>query len=171
MGDDRPKKSWREIDQMRSKGGSRRRDDTEFRRDRASKTAAYSAYKSQLDKLFTPGGAALPEHMRAKLGPQSEESKALREATENLKNNPGEDSLRAYLDGGFELPNDPRLLMSLTDVRDETLLQPVLKQLLDLVEDGKKPNRMLLMQRLQTVENFAEDDETLDLVKMIRAVL
>ena len=69
MSDDRPKKSWRELDQMRDKGGSRaRRDPTERSRERASKTQAYSAYKSQLDKLFTPGGAQLPEHMRAKLG-------------------------------------------------------------------------------------------------------
>lgn len=173
MSDDRPKKSWRELDAMRDKGGSggRRRDPTDRGRERASKTQAYSAYKSQLDKLFTPGGAQLPEHMRAALGPQSEESKAKAQRVAALKDSPGEASLRAIVDAGEALPDDPRLLMRLLDVRDEALLRVVLQQLLDIVEDGKKPNRMLLIQRLEAVKNFAEEDETIELADMTRAAL
>ena len=173
MSDDRPKKSWRELDRQReSGGGSRsRRDPSERNRERASKTQAYSAYKSQLDKLFTPGGAQLPEHMREKLGPQSEESKARRELIEALTKDPKEATLRPLIDAGEALPEDPRLLMRLLDIRDESLLRPVLQQLLDIIEDGKKPNRMLLIQRLESVKNFAEEDETLELVDMTRAAL
>lgn len=173
MSDDRPKKSWRELDRQRESGGgsARRRDPTERNRERASKTQAYSAYKSQLDKLFTPGGAQLPEHMREKLGPQSDDAKARRALLEALTKAPGEASLRALLEAGEALPEEPRLLMSLLDVRDEALLRPVLQQLLDIVEDGKKPNRMLLVQRLESVKNFAEEDETLELVSMLRAAL
>lgn len=172
MSDDRPKKSWRELDSMRDKGGSgRRRDPSERSRERASKSQAYSAYKSNLDKLFKPGGAQLPEHMRDKLGPQTEESKARAQLMSALTDKPGEDSLRAVVDAGESLPDDPRLLMRLLDVRDEGLLRPVLQQLLDIVEDGKKPNRMLLIQRLESVKNFAEEDETIELADMIRAAL
>ncbi len=173
MSDDRPKKSWKELDRMRDKGGSSRsrKDPSERNRERASKTQAYSAYKSQLDKLFTPGGAQLPEHMRAKLGPQSDESKVRREMIEALTKDPGEKTLRPLVEAGEGLPDDPRLLMRLLDVRDESLLRPVLQQLLDIIEDGKKPNRMLLIQRLEAVKNFAEEDETLELVDMTRAAL
>lgn len=172
-GDDRPKKSWRELDAARDKGGSggRRRDPSERDRERASKSQAYSAYKGQLDKLFKPGGAQLPEHMRAALGPQSEESKAKRAVLEALNATPNEETLRAALDAGVELPSEPRLLTGLLDVRDEALLRPVLQRLLDLVEDGKKPNRMLLIQRLEAVRQRAEDSEVLDLADMIRAAL
>ena len=87
MGDDRPKKSWRELDRMRDKsgsGGSRRsRDD--YGRQRAQKSAAYSKYKSQLDQLFTPGGSAeLPESLKAKLAPASEEDQQKRAITKAL---------------------------------------------------------------------------------------
>lgn len=173
MGDDR-KKSWREIDQQREKGGSggkRRRDDLEFARERASKSQAYRSYKSNLDKLFSGGGAQLPEHMRERLGPASEEAQHQGQLLDALKKSPGADSLRAYLDAELELPEDPRLLMSLLDIRDEALLVPVLKRLLDLVEGGKKPNRMLLIQRLQAVDNFADDDEVKELAAMIRAAV
>ena len=173
MSDDRPKKSWRELDAARDKsgGGGRRRDPTERNRERASKTQAYSAYKTQLDKLFTTGGAQLPEHMRAKLGPQSEEAKQKRAALDALTQAPSEDTLRAVVEGGYPLPDDPRLLMSLLDIRDEALLRVALQALLDIVGTGKKPNRMLLIQRLQSVKNFAEEDETIALVDDLRGEL
>ncbi len=171
MGDDRPKKTFAERDKMRREGALGRRDSTDRDRDRASKTQAYSAYKSQLSKLFSPGGAQLPEHMREKLGPQSDEAKAQRALMDALTQDPGEATLRPFVEQGHELPPEPRLLMRLLDIRDEALLRPVLQRLLDIIEDGKKPNRMLLIQRLESVKNFAEEDETLDLVSMTRAAL
>lgn len=175
MSDDRPKKSWRELDRQRDKSGGssggRKRDPEAWNREKISKTAAYSKYKSNLDKLFQPGGADLPESMKAKLGPQTEESKEKRELTDALKNDPSEKTLRAYLDKDLPLPEDARLLMGLLDVRDEALVRPVLDALLEIVEGGKKPNRMLLIQRLEALKNWAEDDETLELAQMVRAAL
>ncbi len=173
MSDYRPKKSWKEIDQAREKGGSsgRRRDPEAWNRERISKTAAYSKYKSNLDQLFKPGGAELPESMRAKLGPASESSKEQRDLTDALKKDPNEKTLRAFLAKDFPLPEDARLLMKLLDIRDEALVRTVLEQLLEIVESGKKPNRMLLIQRLESLENFAEEDETLELAGMVRAAL
>lgn len=172
MSDDRPKKSWREIDASRDKQrGGTRRDPDERLRERASRSAAYSKYKSQLDQLFKPGGADLPESLKAKLGPASESSKKSREALEALKKDPSEKTLTAYLETGAPLPEDPRLLMSLLDLRDEALVRTVLQALLDLVETGKKPNRMLLIQRLEALKNWAEEDETLALASTVRAAL
>ena len=53
----------------------------------------------------------------------------------------------------------------------EDLIQPVLQTLLDIIEGGKKPNRMLLIQRLEALKNWAEDDDTLELVSTVRAAL
>ncbi len=49
MQDDRPKKSWREIDAAREKSAPRREPGAP---DKSDRSAAYRAYKSQLGKLF-----------------------------------------------------------------------------------------------------------------------
>lgn len=170
MSDDRPKKSWRELDRARDKGGSAppRRDQAERNRERASKTAAYSQYKSKLNDLFTPGGTALPEHMRASLGPASEQSRAQKELTEALMRAPSKETLCAFLDAELVLPENPRLLTQLLDTRDDGLTQVVLRRLLEVVDAGKKPNRMLLLQRLTAVEDWSEEGDTLSLVEDVR---
>ena len=162
------RKSWREIDQAKSKGSGRRPDETEQNREKASKTHAYGAYKAQLDKLFTPGGAELPESMREKLGPVSDESKAKRKALDDLKEDPSEAKLRALLEAGGSLPADPRLLMRLLDAKDPALVLPVLEQLRVLVEEGAKVSRPLLQQRLQGVLNQHEDEAVVAAVEALR---
>ena len=170
MSDDRPKKTWRELDRARERGGSgsRRRDEAERNRERASKSAAYSQYKSKLDGLFKAGGTQLPEHMREALGPESEDSKARKELTEALLRSPSIDTLRAFLAAGLVLPDNPRLLTQLLDTRDEGLTRPVLARLIDLLGEGKKPNRMLLEQRLMALDDWVEKDETRVLIQTLR---
>jgi len=172
MSDDRPKKSWREIDQMRSRGGGSRRDGYDRGHERATKTAAYSQYKAHLDKLFKPGGGtALPAEMREKLGPPSAASQAKTELTSALRAKPTAETLRAYLDGGLDLPDDPRFLMDLLDVDDAELLQPVLQSLLDIVESGKRPSRMLLLQKLDAVILRHDGSEAAELAQLVRGAL
>lgn len=168
--DDRPKKSWRDIDKAREKSRERRDPDQKDRQ-RVEKTAAYSKYKSNLDKLFTPAGAGLPEHLRAQLGPASPEAEEKKRLTEALKATPGEATLRPFLEKGWPLPAEPRLLLGLLDLKDESLLVPVLRALLEIVEGGTKPSRMLLLQRLTAIENFAEDDDVKALIAQLRAAL
>jgi hypothetical protein len=160
VSDDR-KKSWREIDRARESGsgGGRRRDPDEARRERAAKSGEYSAYKSQLDKLFTPGGAALPESLREKLGPQSEDARARRARLDALASDPSAATLGPVLAAGDPLPSDARLLMRLMDVRDPALLEPVLARLTELLEGGAQVNRMLLQQRIQATESALDDAE------------
>ena len=172
MSDDR-KKSWREIDRARESGsgGGPRRDPEEARRERASKSGAYSAYKSQLDKLFTPGGGALPESLREKLGPQSEDAQARRARLDALANDPSRDTLAPVLAAGDPLPADPRLLMRLMDVREPPLLVPVLARLTELVDEGAKVNRMLLQQRIQATERAVDDADVAERLAALRGRL
>jgi hypothetical protein len=174
VGDDRPKKSWKEIDAGRDRSGGAarpRRDPDERSREKVEKSAAYSKYKSNLDKLFTPGGNVLPENMRAKLGPTDPAAQEKRALLDALKATPNEDTLSAALDKGVELPEDARLLMSLFDIKKQTLLVPVLRALLRVVESGKKPNRMLALQKLDALKNRSSEDDVLELCAMIRAQL
>lgn len=171
MGDDRPKKSWRELDQAREKGRSSRDRDDDGRR-RAERSGAYGAYKAQLDKMFTPGGGGLPEHLKAQLGPTDEATAARQRASAEFKDSPSDASMESYLEAGFELPDDARFLMSTFDrLSKEENLRAILARLLQIVESGKKPNRMLLLQRLTMLERSLEEPESLDLLADLRDAL
>lgn len=171
--DDRPKKSWKERDAQRDRSGGRveRRDPEAFGRAKVEKSAAYSKYKANLDKLFTPGGNALPESMRDKLGPTSPEGQEKRKALDALKATPNEATLSAALDQGVDLPDDPRLLLSLLEIKNEALLVPVLRALKALVDSGKKPNRMLALQKIDALKNRASEDDVIELCTLIREAL
>src|SRR3954462_3756679 len=67
--DDKPKrtKSWREIEKMRDRGGSSRRDSHE--REKFESSDGYTKYKTNLDRLFSGGGASLPDHLKEKGDP------------------------------------------------------------------------------------------------------
>jgi hypothetical protein len=173
MGDDRPKKSWSEIDKLRnSSGGSSRQNSNDYHRDRASKTAAYSSYKSNLDKMFTPGGGLeLPEHLKEKLGPTTEADKEKKALMTALKEKPTEKALKAVIKAGVELPEDARFLMKLLDFEKDNLLEPVLEKLLDIVESGKRPSRMLLIQKLDALVMRQGDGPAVDLAKTLKAAL
>lgn len=172
--DDRPRrtKSWRELDAAKDRGGRREQPShSDRQRERAEKSTAYKAYKSNLDKLFTPGGAELPESLRAKLGPVDAAGKERQDALRALKESPSAESLEKVLALGLELPDDPRLLMQLLDLQDESLLRPVLQALLAIVESGKKPNRMLLLQKVDALMLRLGGGEAVELAQQLRAAL
>jgi hypothetical protein len=173
MGDDRPKKSWRELDSARDKGGSRPRRDPDARsREKTESSAAYKSYKSNLDKLFTPGsGTSLLEEMKAKLGPPSADAQAKQALTVALNDKADLPSLVAFLDGGLTLPADGRLLLRLLDVPDPARLVPVLRALLEVVEGGQKPSRMLLIQKLDALILRLGNGPAVELAQQVRAEL
>jgi hypothetical protein len=149
--DDRPrqKKSWREIDKMRDRGGPSRRDS----RDRESfeRSTGYTKYKTNLERLFS-GGAPLPDHLRGQPGEGDEQRDEERKklfaiedpkafyaaAIEYLKTN--------------EFPNDPRLLDRLLGHPDEEIMEKSLARLEELHKAGTLKAPPALRNRLASVE-------------------
>lgn len=173
MSDERPKKSWREIDAGRDrKSGRARVDPNERIKSKQAESQAYKAYKSQLDKLFTPGGAALPPALAEKLGPQSPEAQRDKELLDALTKDPGAETLRAVVAAGVRLPGEPRLLLTLLEIREAALAKVVLERLLSMIEDeGKRPNKPLALQRIDSLLNLVDDPEVTELASSVRAVL
>src|SRR5262245_42712764 len=66
--DEKPKRSWREIDKMRD--GGRHRSSSDRERERVQNSSQYTRYKQGLDRLFK--GGELPPELRAKLDPSGE---------------------------------------------------------------------------------------------------
>ena len=139
MSDDKPKKSWREIDKMRDRGGSSKRDARD--REKFESSTGYTKYKTNLDRLFSGGLAGAPPE-------QDEEQKKLyaiedpkafyAAATEFLKSHP--------------LPEDPRVLDRLLTHPDEDVQDKALTRLEELHKAGTLKVPPALSQRLASVE-------------------
>ena len=73
---------------------------------------------------------------------------------------------------GYEMPEDARLLMRLLDASDsDALLCPLLAALLEIVESGKRPNRMLLIQKIDALKLRLETGDAVELADTLRAAL
>jgi hypothetical protein len=141
VSDEKPKKSWREIDKMRDRsgGGSSRRDARD--REKFESSTGYTKYKTNLDRLFSGGLAGQPPE-------QDEEQKKLyaiedvkafyAAATEYLKKN--------------ALPEDPRVLDRLLTHPDEDIQEKALTRLEELYKAGTLKVPPALSQRLASVE-------------------
>jgi len=173
--DEKPKrtKSWREIDKMRDhSGGSSRRDSHE--RERFEQSTGYTKYKTNLDRLFSGGGAALPEHLRQNTDPTD----AVAEKDEERKKLYAiEDSKVFYAAATeflktHELPDDPRILDRLLMHPDEKILEKALARLEELHKAGTLKVPPALVQRLSSVEIDSGDPKirrrAADLRKAIR---
>lgn len=139
MSDEKPKKSWREIDKMRDRsGGSSRRDARD--RERFESSTGYTKYKTNLDRLFSQGLTQAPE--------QDEEQKKLYAI---------EDSKAFYAAASeylktHALPDDPRVLDRLLTHPDEDVQEKALTRLEELHKAGALKVPPALSQRLQSVE-------------------
>jgi hypothetical protein len=153
--DEKPKrtKSWREIDKMRDRsGGPSRRPDRE--RERIENSTGYTKYKTNLDRLFSGGGATLPEHLREKTDPTG----AVAEKDEERKKLYAIEDSKAFYAAASEylksneLPDDPRILDRLLMHPDEEILERALTRLEALHKAGSLRVPPALNQRLASVE-------------------
>ncbi len=152
--DDKPTrtKSWREIDKMRDRGGSSRRDSRE--RERFENSTGYTKYKTNLDRLFSGGGAQLPEHLREKADPGGE----IEKRAEALKKLYAIEDPKAFYAAAteylksHELPDDARLLDRLLTHPDEDVQEKALTRLEELHKAGTLKAPPALGARLASVE-------------------
>ena len=175
--DDRPKKSWREIDKMR--GQSRHTsssDKPDHARERLERSQAYREYKSNLDKFFEGGSSAAPEGLKALLDPTGEKS-ARAKAIEAIQKASAEDRrqwaelVKAFVEE-HELPPDPYLLTEILGHPRERVAARALTRIEELhaaAELKKIPPS--LDQQLRSLELTADDDELRDRAKLLREKL
>ena len=138
--DDRPKKSWREIDSGRNKS-AHRSGGGGSKPDRMANSQAYRSYKTQLNKLFD-GGAELPDALKEKLQDSGlvEAAKAKKAATQAVLEAMSPRKLRKTFkefraDYGF--PEDAPFLNKLLESDDEDLLIETLETIERLVAAGE----------------------------------
>jgi len=174
--DDRPKRSWREIDQMRDKSGNRSepRSGGGPRGRPLESTQAYRAYKTQLNKVFDGGG--LPEALKSKLDETSvgAEAKAKKKAggaiVESKTLSETKTTLEAFRQQ-FGFPQEEEVLARLIDVSDEDLIRETLETLVALVRQGPLKKANLIKSKVKTVLLTVDEPEVQKLGKELLASL
>ncbi len=167
--DDKPKKSWREID--RAKDGSAHRKPESggmnpFKQTRAD--SASKVYKSKLDSFFDGDGKA-PAHVTEKLSKiqdTSDTGKARAKAIKAIK----EAKTSSALDKAFgaflkkwELPPDYDILSQALNCGDENYVTQSLDMLETMFAENRIPKHIqLLEQRLRKVKTLADDPDLQD---------
>lgn len=174
--DDKPKRSWREIDQAREKSSHRREGGGGGGGGgrRVENTQAYRAYKTQLNKLFDGGGlpAALKEKLEDKgLG---NESKQKKELTYAIVAAITPSAIKAALEAhraarGF--PDDEEALGKLLELDDVPVLLETLATLDRLQREGGLKRASSLKARIKTAQMTADSAKVNEAARALLARL
>jgi len=173
--EDRPKRSWREIDQMRDGSAHRKEVRPQSGGGRRVETSqAYRAYKTQLNRLFDGGGvpAALKEKLaEANVGA---DAKARKEAGKTIVSASGAAEAGAALEKykeQFGFPSDEEVLARLLDLSDETVVHDALSALTSLRQEGVLKKATLIKAKIKTVLLTVDEPEIQKLGKELLASL
>lgn len=153
--DERPKKSWRDLDRKRDQSSHRSESKSEVRGAMRENSREYHAYKSQLDKMFSGGG--LPEALKEKLaetdaGSGAKKKKELLDALKvAVKSREVVKALKAYREEhGF--PEDEDALAKLIDLDEEKIVLEALQTLERMHDEGRLKRGRSFKARLKTVK-------------------
>jgi hypothetical protein len=162
-GDDRPKKTWSEIDKMRSNSSHRQ---TEPKKETRGSIAAQKQYKAQLDRLFDTGEAA--KLLGKKVEAPTADSKLAK--IKVLRDAIGRDDITKAVDALLAmgpLPQDEEVLTQALEHRNEGRVQEVLAILLSWLDKNLPKRKATLKARLSGMISNADEAETKELAQKV----
>jgi len=173
---DRPKKSWREIDQQRD-GSSHRKDPqgpSPARQERLERSAAYRNYKTQLNRLFD--GGALPETLKEKLADAGvgADAKRRKEDAERIAAATSTRDVLAALEtyrAAHGFPESENALSRLLEVEDESVVLETIEAIGRLHAEGRLKRGASLKGRLRTAMMTLDEPEIQSAGKKLLDVL
>lgn len=161
--EERPKKSWREIDQQRDK--SARRSDPgagPAQQNRLERSAAYRDYKTQLNRLFD--GGKLPEPLRDKLaeagvGAKQKQKKEAAQAIVDAADAAAVRGALATYRDAFGFPDEESVLSRLLELEDEAIVVEAIGCVERLAGDGQLKRAGSLKARIRTAMMTLDDPD------------
>jgi hypothetical protein len=164
--DDKPKRSWREIDKNKDSSKHRQQDRKPMSPHKTARAeSASKVYKSKLDAFFS-GDGKVPAHVKEKvdaLQTASSEGKARTSAIKAIKDantsSAADKAVAAYLEK-WELPPDFEVLSQVLTCSDEDYILDAMEIMKKIIKENRLPRRVqLLEQRLRRVKTLAEDPD------------
>ena len=173
MGDDRERRSWREIDRMRDGSGPRRGPKKQEPKGHAT---GYSRYKSELNRLFDRGQAAgHVSHVMRKAkdtapGEEADGGDGRADLVRACRLAEDHGQLVATVDALLEsgpLPDDVELLLRVVDHPKEAVQADALERIERLIRRKPLKRKAAFVQRLYGLEHTAEDPALRDVVNRL----
>lgn len=163
--DDRPKRSWSEIDKRRD--GARSSTSQPAAREKLQKSPQYSRYKSAADKFFS--GDLMPEAIAERIDPTGQ-GKARREALKKV--NDADDfktfaTLAKEYVNDWGMPEDPYLLDRLLGHPNDGLVLKTLEEIHRRLDEGSFKAPKTLSQRLKSIELGSDEPDVQDAAKAL----
>ncbi|MBN2525752.1 MAG: hypothetical protein JXR76_05100 [Deltaproteobacteria bacterium] len=161
---DKPKRSWREIDQRKDQSAHRRDERPAMNAGKQARANnASKLYKSQLDNLFDGDGKA-PKELKEKFAAldNSDEGVARKDAARKIVDAKSSSAktraTQAYLKQ-WELPQDYSILSEVLACSDEELQEMALDEIGAMFDANRVPKRTsILEQRLKSLMSLADDE-------------
>lgn len=147
--DDRPKRSWKEIDQAKTLGKKPQQDSGDGGGGPAQNRYAYNKYKSQLNRLFDQGGIGALMQQGAP-SPTQTVHKAERTLLEQTTPKAFAKALEAHMQQ-HGMPKDVEVLMACFDLADEKVLLQALEAVQQSLDAGSVKRLQALRSRLNTL--------------------
>lgn len=173
MSDDRPKKSWREIDKGRDKSTHRREEKSSPARPTGGRTQ--KSYRAALDRLFDSGKIGeLVEQVAPTAGSIDATEERRVRLERQLVTAEGRDAITkaadAYL-AEFALPEDAEALAKILEHPDADRQRQALEKLLPVVQAAKPKRARALLGRLKLIRETSDDREEQELARRILDLL
>ena len=162
--DDRPRKSWREIDKARD-GSSHRRDERPGGSSgRGAKGRSQKSYRSALDRLFDSGkiGDLVQQKDPTAKKPEPEGGESRLKLHKKIKAATDRDDLTRTVDGylkKFELPDDHDVLGRVLEHRDPGVQRDAMERIAALLETTQPKRARAMVGQLKMIRDFADDPE------------
>ena len=162
--DDRPRKSWREIDRQKDRSKHRQEEKTPLSPQRKARAdSASKAYKSKLNAFFDGQGSA-PKQIKGRLIELEDSSPegqariaALKAIKEAGTSSAADKAVAAYLEQ-WDLPPDYDVLSPVLTCSAEDYVNQAMDLIKTMLEEKRIPRRTeLLAQRLHRVAALAEE--------------
>ena len=162
--EDRPRKSWREIDAQRGRSSHHGSSDQSKRAEqRRQSSQAYRSYKSQLNKLFE--GGAVPDALKSKLDgdgisqKKAMQKKALQDVLDAKSAKERAKALNRYREA-YAFPQDEEVLAKLLELEDEPeIVVEALQTIGRLKDEGLLKRASSLKARIKTAQMTIDDDD------------
>jgi hypothetical protein len=173
--DDKPKRSWRDVDRNKDRSAHRKEDRPPIRdaKRQARADSASKVYRSKLDAFFDGEGRA-PAEVKGKLAALDEtsaEGKERQAALDEIKaattSMATAKAVRRYLER-WRLPPDHDVLVQVLGSAEEQHQTLALEQLAELLDRGRLPRRTaVLEQRLKRVIDLGEEPDVTALAEAV----
>lgn len=171
--DERPRKSWRDIDKQKDRSQHRREERPPL--ERKTGPGSQKSYRAALDRLFSTGKIAeLVESKAPGTTKTTEDSENRLKMLARIKSATDRETIIREVDAlleKYELPDDLEVLERVLAHRRPELQLQAMQRIDRLLDQGPPKRRRALLGQLKLIRELGPDDEILELCRKLIARL